>query len=91
VSDAEHSALITISMKIENRYGDGTVIPTSVADAVIPAPPDGADADALNDWAHTYLFSFTGTGRETGDSWYDVTVTASSDPTMVGTTYEFGY
>lgn len=83
--------LITISLAIENRYEDGDMIPTQVTDALIPAPPAAEDTDAQDAWEYEHIFSFTGTGRTTGDSWYDVTVTACSDPTLIGKTYEFGY
>ena len=81
---------ITISLAIENRYDDGTMIPTQVAGAVVPAPPTG-DEDALQAWAYEHIHPLTGTGRTHGDSWYDVTVTACSDPSLIGETYEFGY
>lgn len=82
---------ITISLAIENRYEGGLLIPTQVTDAVIPAPPEGDDTDAVDAWEYDHIYSFTGTGRTRGDSWYDVTVTACSDPTLVGKTYAFGY
>ena len=82
---------ITISLAIENRYDDGSMIPTSVTDAVIPAPPPDTDEEATSAWEWEHILPFTGTGRTDGDSWYDVTVTACSDPTMIGKTYEFGY
>ena len=85
------AGLITISLAIENRYEDGDLIRTTVTDALIPAPPDDGDADAQDAWEYEHIYSFTGTGRTTGDSWYDVTVTACSDPSLIGRTYEFGY
>jgi hypothetical protein len=88
---AAKGRLITISLAIENRYEGGLMIPTVVTDAVIPAPPPDGDTDAMQEWEYEHIFSFTGTGRTRGDSWYDVTVTACSDPSMIGKTYEFGY
>jgi hypothetical protein len=82
---------ITISLAIENRYEDGSMIPTSVVDAVIPAPPPDTDDEAISAWEWEHIYQFTGTGNTDGDSWYDVTVTACSDPTMIGKTYDFGY
>ena len=35
-------------------------------------------------------FPLTGTGIEEGESGYFVTITASSDPALVGAHYEFG-
>jgi hypothetical protein len=88
---SEQDKTITISLAIENRYEDGDMIPTTVTDALIPAPPADGDADAQDTWEQEHIASFTGTGRTTGDSWYDVTVTACSDPSLIGKTYEFGY
>jgi hypothetical protein len=85
------SATITISLDIENTYEDGEEVVTYVRDAVIPAPPPGRSDEALSTWADELIFDFTGTGRPDGDSWYDVIVTACSDPSLVGRTFEFGY
>ncbi|WP_430787031.1 hypothetical protein [Actinoplanes sp. G11-F43] len=85
------AATITISLTIENTYEDGDTIDTHVTDAVIPAPPSPDDENAHSAWLYEHIFAFTGTGRTEGDAWYDVTVTACSDPTLVGQTYEFGY
>jgi hypothetical protein len=48
-------------------------------------------AGDLDDWAEDTIYPLTGTGKSNGDAWYDATITASSDPSLVGTTYEFGY
>ena len=90
-STSEKEPLITVSLAIENTYEDGDMIATEVTDALIPAPPAAEDADAQDAWEQEHIFSFTGTGRTTGDAWYDVTVTACSDPALIGRTYEFGY
>lgn len=82
---------IVISLAIENRYPGGLMIPTEVVDAVIPAPPAEDDAAAMDAWEYDYIFSCTGTGRTDGDSWYDVMVTACSNPALVGKMYAFGY
>lgn len=93
MSEQEVSAVdeITISLEIENTYEDDSEIRTYVTDAVIPAPPSPDDEAAYDAWKYDHIFSFTGTGREKGDSWYDVTVTACSDSSLVGQTFEFGY
>lgn len=85
------AATITISLTIENTYEDGFTVVTDVTDAVIAAPPPVDDHDAHHDWAYEHIFPFTGTGWTAGDAWYDVTVTACTDPTLVGQTYDFGY
>ncbi|GAA2650210.1 hypothetical protein [Paractinoplanes durhamensis] len=82
---------ITISLAIENRYEGGLMIPTQVVGAVIPAPPVDGDADDMVAWEYDHIYEFTGTGRPDGDSWYDVTVVACSDPALVGKVYAFGY
>ena len=82
---------ITISLKIVNRYpAEGEEITTYVYGARIPAQPPRGE-DARSEWGWDYLFPFTGTGREEGEAFYDVIVTACSDPALVGAEFEFGY
>ncbi|GIF25163.1 hypothetical protein Ate02nite_78930 [Paractinoplanes tereljensis] len=88
---AEAGRFITVSLAIENRYEGGLLIPTQVTNVVIPAPPDEGDADAMDAWEYDHIYSFTGTGRTHGNSWYDVTVTACSDASLIGSSYAFGY
>lgn len=85
------SDTMTISLEIENTYDDGTEITTYATDVVMPVPPDDVDGDDYHDWAFEHVFNLTGTGHTSGDSWYDVTVTACSVPALVGRTFEFGY
>ena len=80
--------MITVSLHIVNTYEDGEVITTVVTGAEVAAPPPAGD---LDDWAEDTIYPLTGTGKNNGDAWYDATITASSVPTLVGTTYEFGY
>ncbi|MCY1144020.1 hypothetical protein OWR29_39005 [Actinoplanes sp. Pm04-4] len=85
------AATVQVSLEIENRYEGDIVIYTRVTDAVVPAPaPDSSEAQ-LYEWALKHLFPFTGTGHVDGDAWYDVTVTASSDPSLIGACFDFGY
>jgi len=84
--------VIVIWLDIVNLYGDDDVINTSVADKAIPAPPTmDEDSADYSKWANEHIRQFVGTGRTRGDSWHDVTVTACTDPAMVGRTFEFGY
>ena len=80
--------MITISLHIVNTYEDGEVITTVVTGAEVAAPPPAGD---LDNWAEDTIYPLTGTGKSNGDAWYDATITASSEPSLVGTTYEFGY
>lgn len=90
-STPEGAATITISLDIENHYELYGQIDTSVTDEVIPAPPTtDRDSDEWHDWAQDHILPFTGTGREDGNSAYFVTVTACSDPALVGEEFEFG-
>jgi hypothetical protein len=91
VTQPQPSDMITISLAIENRYDDGTMIPTEVVDAIIPGPPPEDDPAAFDAWLYEHVHAFTGTGRPHGDAWYDVTVTACTDPNLVGAVFEFGY
>ncbi|PUB32515.1 hypothetical protein C8K30_1011041 [Promicromonospora sp. AC04] len=80
---------ITVDLTIDNFYPDET-IQTFVLSAVVAAPPQSLAEDDLQDWAADELFAFTGTGRTTGDSSYDVTVTGSSEAALLGRCFEFG-
>jgi hypothetical protein len=86
---------LTVSLRIENRYADGTVIVTEANDVKVPRPPlnQGSehDEERYSEWSHEHIFCHTGTGRPSGDSWYDVEITACTDPGLVGTTFAFGY
>ena len=84
---------VTVSLTIENTYELYEDVTTYAVDRVVPAPPCGPadDADAFNEWAHEHIYQFTGTGHTRGDSWYDVEITASSEPALIGHTFEFGY
>lgn len=82
---------VRISVTIDNRYElSDPVVTTQITD--IPPPPINDDA-ALDDWEQEHIFPLTGAGFEEGDSFYEVTVTESSNPQLipVGTIYEFGY
>jgi hypothetical protein len=79
---------ITVSLRIENTYELYDDVVTTVTDAVIPAPPANGDTD---EWAWDHIYPFTGVGHEDGDSWYDVEITASSDPALVGRKFDWGY
>lgn len=87
------SETITISLTIENTYELYDDVTTTVTDEVIPAPPTlDEDSEAYKDWGHEQIIDrFTGVGHEDGDSWYDVTVTACSEPALVGRTFQWGY
>jgi hypothetical protein len=82
---------ITVSLQIENKYELHEDVTTTVTDEVIPAPPADRKSQAFEDWAYKHIYAFTGVGHEDGDSWYDVVITACSDPTLVGLTFEWGY
>ncbi len=83
---------ITISLEIENTYEDDDHDETTyVTDKVVPAPPALEDEEALQEWADEHIYCETGTGHTEGDSWYDVKVTASSDPALVGREFQWGY
>jgi hypothetical protein len=82
---------VTVSLTIENTYARYAPVTTYATDVVIPEPPPGLDMDPYDDWAFDHIYCFTGTGRTDGDSWYDVTITASSDPELVGREFAWGY
>lgn len=83
-------AAVTIVCEIENGYELYDDV-TTHRRATIPAPPWPTEGDEFDDWASEHIFSLTGVGHDDGDSWYDVTITESTDPTLVGMQFEWGY
>ncbi len=81
---------VTVTLVIENTYELYDDVTTTYSDVVVPAPPS-VDSDEYDDWAYDHIRCFTGVGHEDGDSWYDVKITASSDPALVGRTFDWGY
>ncbi len=82
---------LTVSLTIENGYELYDDVTTRVVDALITPPPADVDSDEYQDWEQTQIIRWTGVGHTTGDSWYDVTVTACSDPALIGKAFSFGY
>lgn len=82
---------LTISLTIENGYELYEDVTTRVIDALILRPPADVDSDAYQDWVQEQIIRWTGVGNEDGDSWYDVTVTACSDPDLIGKEFSAGY
>jgi len=83
---------ITVSLTVENAYELYPDVTAYVIDAVIPAPPADRQSTDYDDWSYEHIYeAFTGVGNDSGDSWYDVTVTACSDPRLVGETFDWGY
>lgn len=80
----------TIKLRIENRY-EGSDSVVTEATTTVPLPLPAEDTDARTDWEYDHIFSQTGTGRTEGDAWYDVEVVESSEPELLGLTFEFGY
>jgi hypothetical protein len=90
--DAEDEPIV-VTLEIENRYANYGDVTTTIANVVIPKPWDKPDTEDYDEWQHEHIIGWTGVGHCDGDSWYDVTVTASSDPEAlaVGTTFDWGY
>jgi hypothetical protein len=88
---------ITVSLHIINTYEFYPTVPVTVTDAQIARPPlrrppvTDAELQALDDWAYDHIYPYTGVGHTDGDSWYDVTVTASSLRWLTGYTFDWGY
>jgi len=89
---------VRVVLQIENRYTLYADV-TTYADVVVPAPPPNDDQPdptgehhtAYAAWAYTHIYSLTGAGHCRGASFYDVTVLWSSDPDLVGETFDWGY
>lgn len=83
---------ITVSLVVENSYELYEDVTTTFTDVTMPAPPADRDSETYEDWAYTHIFcEYTGVGHTAGKSWYDVEVTACSDPTLIGVTFAWGY
>lgn len=82
------AADITLSLKIDNTYGDGTI--TTRPTAVVPPPWDIND---LDEWFEEHIFEYTGTGAHRADEYavYEAEITACEElPALVGKSYEWG-
>lgn len=83
---------IRVSLHVENTYELYPDVEREFTDEMIPAPPADRTGEAWNEWARVNIYDrFTGVGHTDGDSWYDVAITACSDPTLVGLTFDWGY
>lgn len=82
--------MIHLHVKIENVYEDERVVKDE-GGLEVPRPRDVDDVEGMDSWAYAHLFPLTGTGRESGDAGYFVTITGSPDlPALVGRTFEWG-
>ncbi|TQS42835.1 hypothetical protein [Cryptosporangium phraense] len=83
---------IRLSLHVENAYELYPDAECDFTDVMIPAPPAQRCGEGWDEWAYTNVFvPFTGVGHTDGDSWYDVAITACTDPTLVGQTFDWGY
>lgn len=82
---------VVISLEIENTYELGGDVTTYAKNIVIPVLP--SDDDEYEEWFRVNITDWSGSGNSEGDSWYDFTVTASSDENViaVGEKYDWGY
>ena len=91
------AAGLVVSLHIINQYERYPTEEVTITDTTIAAcpidhlPRTDAEAAAFDDWAYDTIFALTGVGHTDGDSWYDVTVTDSSAPWLVGHTFTWGY
>lgn len=90
-ADTDPGADFTISLEIENAYELYEDETTHVNDLVLPAPPDDRESPEFEQWAEEHIQPLTGVGHTDGNSWYDVTVTACSDESLVGHNFDWGY
>ncbi|GAB1646797.1 hypothetical protein [Krasilnikovia sp. MM14-A1259] len=80
-----------VTMTVEHAYELYDEVTAYVVDAVIAKPPADEASDAYTDWHQDLMDKFTGVGRPLGDSWYDLTITDSTDPDLIGRTFDWGY
>jgi hypothetical protein len=80
---------VVLTFTVSNAYEYYDTIDYTVTNAVVPAREPDEDPD---DWAYKQLYQeFTGVGHPSGDSWYDIEILESSDPTLVGQKFDWGY
>ncbi len=79
------SELVTVSLVIGNHYELHDAVVTRHDNVLVPRYEGGA----LDEWGFTWLFDFTGVGHLDGESHYRVEMTASSQPELTGTIFEF--
>ena len=78
---------ITVALKIDNTYGDGTI--TRRPTAVVPRPEDLSD---LEEWFEEHIFEHTGTGGHRSSEYavYEAEVVACDElPELVGASHEW--
>lgn len=90
---------VIVTLEVENTYELYPDANRTFRNAPLPIPPFGSeptdpdDQQAWDDWADEYIRDggYVGVGHEDGDSWYDVEITESSLPSLVGETFDWGY
>jgi len=92
LADFNLSGAAIVSLHVENAYELYDDVEYEINDVVVPTPPSDVDSDEFAEWVQNHIIDpYTGVGHEDGDSWYDVKVTASSDPALVGRKFDWGY
>jgi hypothetical protein len=78
---------LTLTLKIDNTYGHGTI--TTRPTAVVPRPED---LDDLEEWFEEYIFEHTGTGADPNEyAIYEAEIVACDElPALVGKSHEWG-
>jgi len=83
---------VIVSLRVENSYEMYEDVTVEIKGVVVPTPPADVDSEEYQEWAQDNIIDpYTGVGHEDGDSWYDVEITASSDPALVGRKFDWGY
>lgn len=86
------AAPIVVTLTVENTYAEHEDVTWTIRNAIIEPPPPDQDCDDYREWEQTWVIDlFTGAGHTTGDSWYDIEITDSSDPALKGHTITWGY
>lgn len=78
--------MVTLTLKIVNYYP--SLETTTTCEVRVPLPPEQILPE-YHDWAKKYLFPQTAGGTDEDVSWSMVMITNSTDPSLVGRTYEF--
>ncbi len=85
---AAEDSVATVTLSIENTYGGRTIMTYPVVTVPLPVPDD---EDEYDEWVDENIHQHTGTGKGEGDASYDVKITESTAPELIGMTFSFGY
>jgi hypothetical protein len=86
---------VRISLDVEDMRASGDEARSQITGVLVASPPSlDEGSTAYERWGHEVVLPLTGAAPEPDGScsfWYDVTITHSSEPQLVGRRFTFGY